>query len=463
MRFLTTTLALASSARGFASQSHRSFVSSIHQALRMSESSVSISDGFDGGNIKFVEVVDEGNITKVILRIKPDPYSELEKTNHFQYFAFRSTIHSNKQITYVIENAGDSSFPVAWPGSTTCVTRDLHDANSWTRALDTFYADGKLTWTTDQSAGSTYFSYFPPYSYGRHLDLIQKCAQSEYATVQVLGQSLDGRDIECVKAGSGDKICWIIHRQHPGETMAEFYAEGFLTRLLGLDTHGSLDGLVHTVLKEFTFYVVPNMCPDGSVRGHLRTNACGSNLNREWESTGIPGDEHYYKAPTMERSPEVLCVLKKMDETGVDAFLDVHGDEELPYNFVNGAEGCPNWGPRLMHLQGAFVASYSRANPDIQPFSGYAPDEALKAKMTVCSNQIGTRFDCLAGTLEMPYKDCLTNPDPKRGWSPARSAKLGASLLDALHYVYPYLRTEGEFWTELTSADAYVVPSPKYN
>ena len=74
MRFLTTTLALASSARGFASQSHRSFVSSIHQALRMSESSVSISDGFDGGNIKFVEVVDEGNITKVILRIKPDPY-----------------------------------------------------------------------------------------------------------------------------------------------------------------------------------------------------------------------------------------------------------------------------------------------------------------------------------------------------------------------------------------------------
>lgn len=74
MRFLTTTLALASSARGFASQSHRSFVSSVHQALRMSESSVSISDGFDGGNIKFVEAVDEGNITKVILRIKPDPY-----------------------------------------------------------------------------------------------------------------------------------------------------------------------------------------------------------------------------------------------------------------------------------------------------------------------------------------------------------------------------------------------------
>ena len=47
-----------------------------------------------------------------------------------------------------------------------------------------------------------------------------------------------------------------------------------------------------------TFRVVPNMSPDGSVRGQLRTNACGANLNREWASTGA------YEAPTLERSPE---------------------------------------------------------------------------------------------------------------------------------------------------------------
>ena len=39
---------------------------------------------------------------------------------------------------------------------------------------------------------------------------------------------------------------------------------------------------------------VPNMNPDGSYRGHLRTNASGANLNREW------------KNPTLERSPEVM-------------------------------------------------------------------------------------------------------------------------------------------------------------
>eukprot|EP00966_Prymnesium_polylepis_P070886 1646857-Prymnesium_polylepis.1 len=77
------------------------------------------------------------------------------------------------------------------------------------------------------------------------------------------------------------------------------------------------------------------MNPDGSTRGHLRTNACGANLNREWATTGE------YEAPTLARSPEVHHALRAMDATGVDVFADVHGDEALPFTFVSGAEGCP--------------------------------------------------------------------------------------------------------------------------
>ncbi len=50
------------------------------------------------------------------------------------------------------------------------------------------------------------------------------------------------------------------------------------------------------------FEKVPNMNPDGTWRGHLRTNAAGANLNREWD------------APTLEHSPEVYYVRNKMDE-----------------------------------------------------------------------------------------------------------------------------------------------------
>ena len=50
-----------------------------------------------------------------------------------------------------------------------------------------------------------------------------------------LGRTLMGREIECVTFGSGPRTCWVIHRQHPGESMASFFAEGLLGRLLGLD------------------------------------------------------------------------------------------------------------------------------------------------------------------------------------------------------------------------------------
>lgn len=63
---------------------------------------------------------------------------------------------------------------------------------------------------------------------------------------------------------------------------------GFLERLL--DSHSAL---ARHALQKAVFYVVPNMNPDGSWRGHLRTNAAGANLNREWAK------------PSLEISPEV--------------------------------------------------------------------------------------------------------------------------------------------------------------
>lgn len=90
----------------------------------------------------------------------------------------------------------------------------------------------------------------------------------------------------------------------------------------------------------------------------------------------------------MEWSPEVYVVLKAMDKMGVDAFLDVHGDEELPFNFLAGAEGDPNWGPRLQHLQGAFLASYTHANADMQQHVGYDPEPTGQGHLNTCPNQI---------------------------------------------------------------------------
>lgn len=37
---------------------------------------------------------------------------------------------------------------------------------------------------------------------------------------------------------------------------------------------------------------------------------------------------------------QVSHVRNKMDSVGLDMLLDIHGDEELPYNFINGNEVC---------------------------------------------------------------------------------------------------------------------------
>jgi murein tripeptide amidase MpaA len=423
--------------------------------------SISISDAFDGANIEMKE--QKGDT--ILLHIKPDVYTELEKKEHSQYFCFRSTLsglaeQTTSTVTYLIENADTVSYPQAWKGSTVFYTSNVVDADSWKRKLDTTYDEhGNLSWTHNHDRnGSVYFSYFPPFSYARHMDLLAKCTESEHARVETLGQTLQGREMECVQIGTGDTTCWIIHRQHPGECMAEYYAEGLLTRLLGLETNGQVDDTVRQVLKQFTFYIVPNMCPDGSVLGHLRTNAAGANLNREWAT--VEGSD--YQAPTLERSPEVYSVLHKMQETGVDIFLDIHGDEELPFNFLSGAEATNNWGPRLESLHGAFAAAYARSNPDMQTAVSYTPGTP-PGRPNTATNAVTNRFDCLAITLEMPFKDCLSNPDPEFGWSPNRSRMLGASVVEALAYVQPYLRASGEFWTELPPQDAYVRPSNKYD
>lgn len=372
----------------------------------------------------------------------------------------------------------------------------------WKRNLTTKYIDGKLTWQhVHTTNGSTFFSYFPPYTYNRHLKLISDCASSIASKrdnnykIESLGQTLQGRDIECILVGSGDRTAWIIHRQHPGETMAEFFAEGLLHRLLGVGKDGELDDMTKKVLDQYRIYIVPCMCPDGAVLGHLRTNNVGANLNREWATV-----QAEYTAPSMERSPEVHAVLKKMDETGCDFFLDVHGDEELPYVFLSGAEKTPLWeeSERMKYLHGYFVSCYQRANSDIQKgkclhnmyhdlhefrtilkcslrFSffctnssaaiGYPPpdnaEDALKY-MNVATNQVSNRFNCLGLTLEMPYKDCETNSDPSVGWSPERSKNLGSSLVEALEGMHPYLRAEGEFWTEFSDDDQYVEPTDNF-
>ncbi len=372
-----------------------------------------ITCNFDSGNI---DVISAERIDDIRLAIRKDNMSEF-----YQWFHFRLHSDSFEPHTIRLTNVNTSAYPKGWADYKAVAS---YDRETWFR-VDTAYDGEHLVITHYPEAESCYFAYFAPYSYERHMDLLSQAQATGLAQLVDLGNTLDNRDMSMLVIGepaAGKKKIWITARQHPGETMAEWFVEGLLDRLLDQD-----DGVARELLNKAVFYVVPNMNPDGSVRGHLRTNAAGVNLNREWQT------------PSMEKSPEVFLVRQKMLETGVDMFLDIHGDENLPYNFVAGAEGVPSYNAKMAQLETLFKQTLLAVTPEFQTEFGYELDAPGQANLTIASTWVAEQFKCLAYTFEMPFKDNANLPDAQFGWSDVRSKKLGNDTLIAVRAVVDLL------------------------
>jgi murein tripeptide amidase MpaA len=372
---------------------------------------ISISSAFDAGNIRVTGI--DGDIAT--LEIVADHMSDF-----YQWFHFRVAGAGGREVTLNITNCGGSAYPHGWPDYRACLSIDRED---WVRVDDTRYADGTLTIRFTPETDLVWVAYFAPYSMERHHDLISTVAALPGVEYRSLGQSLDGQDIDCLTIGEGELTVWLYGRQHPGETMAEWWMEGALEKLTDPD-----DPVARILRRDCTFHVVPNMNPDGSRRGHLRTNAVGVNLNREWH------------APSAEKSPEVLYVRNAMDDQPPAFAMDVHGDEAIPANFLAGFEGIPSLTERQSALFSQFSATLERISPDFQTRQGYEAPPPGKANLSMSTTQLAERFGCVSMTLEMPFKDNFDLPDDVYGWSPERSKYLAAACLDALHAMLPDLK-----------------------
>jgi murein tripeptide amidase MpaA len=373
-------------------------------------SSPTISSTFDSGAIELVAISHEAGAADIRLRIRRDSHADF-----WQWFHFRLSGARGTPCRLRFENAGACTYPEGWKDYRVVAS---YDRKRWHR-VPTTYDGTVMTVEHTPERDAVWYAYFEPYSLEQHQALIGRAADSSFARVERLGSSVEGRDIDLVTVGSNahaeKKNVWIIARQHPGEAMAEWFIEGMLERLLDRS-----DPVARRLLDCAVLHVVPNMNPDGSVRGNLRTNAAGANLNREWT------------APSMERSPEVLVVRERLQQTGVDVFFDIHGDEGLPYVFVAGGEMLPGFTPEQARAQTEFVEGFKRASPDFQDVHGYSAGKYNEEALKLASKWVGHTFGCLALTLEMPFKDNADLPDPDVGWNGDRSRKLGAALLGPL-------------------------------
>ncbi len=366
---------------------------------------LSVSSAFDGGNIRLISI--DGD--RVGLEIVKDHNSDF-----YQWFYFRVTGAGGRQLTLDIRNCAGAAYPHGWDRYQACMSEDRED---WAR-VETSYQNGILTINATPSSDSVWFAYFAPYTMERHHELIASVIGYPGLAYRSLGQTLDGQELDYLELTGGPLQVWLYARQHPGETMAEWWMEGAIERLL--DEH---DPVTRKLREKATFHIVPNMNPDGSRRGHLRTNAAGINLNREWH------------APSLEKSPEVHYVLEEMKKTGVDFAMDIHGDEAIEANFLAGFQGIPSWQADQQVLYDAFGQALVDISPDFQTERGYDIPPPGQANLSMSTTQLAERFGAVSMTLEMPFKDYDALPDPVYGWSPDRCRLLARACLDALHAV----------------------------
>ncbi|WP_295639299.1 M14-type cytosolic carboxypeptidase [Novosphingobium sp.] len=375
---------------------------------------IRIDANFDSGNIEVLRI----DAATATLAIRKDNGSDF-----FQWFHFRACAAAGQEMVLRITGLCASAYPGGWTDYAACVSEDRQ---VWTRA-ETAWEPGEdggtLTIRHAPVSGIAWFAYFAPYSIERHHDLVSEAAGGEGVTHRCLGTSLDGQPIDCLELGEGETQVWLYARQHPGETMAEWWMEGALSMLTDpADPHA------RRLRQKCRFHIVPNANPDGSRRGHLRCNAIGVNLNREWN------------APSAERSPEVLAIRNAMDETGVHFAMDIHGDEAIPAVFLAGFEGIPSWTEQQGSEYRRYRSILERRTPDFQTRRGYPEARPGSANLSMSTNQLAERFGagnglghgCVAMTLEMPFKDNADLPDPVYGWSPERSMLLGRECLAAL-------------------------------
>jgi len=378
--------------------------------------SISITSQFDAGAIDVVSAEDPAAIR---LRVRPDSHADFA-----QWFYFRVSGVRDEPLTMTFENAADCAFADGWREYRAVAS---YDRINWFR-VPTRYDGRVLTIEHTPDFDAVYYAYFEPYSEERHAGFLGAVQQMPHATLTEIGRTVQGRPMSLVSLGLTEeterpvkpkKNVWIIARQHPGETMAEWFVEGLIKRLAGWGDWAG-DPVARLIFDHAVFHIVPNMNPDGSVLGNLRTNAAGANLNREWME------------PDAARSPEVLAVRNAIHALGCDLFFDIHGDEALPYVFVAGSEMLPGFTEKQAQEQKAFIECFKQASPDFQDVYGYEASKYQTDALKLASKYVGNEFGCLSLTLEMPFKDNANLPDERVGWNGERSAALGASMLQAI-------------------------------
>lgn len=285
---------------------------------------VSVHADFEAGNVGRVTTVAENHV-----RCAVTGESDQDGRNRQpSWFYFRLDGVAGREMTVDITDLqGEYNYrPHKGQGLQNMRPVLSDDNETWQQAAD-------VEWLPEQSAIRVRFrtekdriwiARQPPYTMQRLGRLLSDLRGHPDLKVQTIGTSVEGRPVHLLTVTDSDtpdrrkKAIWLMARQHAWESGTSWVAEGLLRFLLSRDPQAV--GLRRRSIVK----LIPICDPDGVVRGGVRFNKHGYDLNRNWD------------AVDPKKMPEIASQRKAIlgwVDSGrpIHLFLTLHNTESVDY------------------------------------------------------------------------------------------------------------------------------------
>lgn len=202
------------------------------------------------------------------------------------------------------------------------------------------------------------------YSSSRVFDWMEHIGVQTGGTIQRIGSSIEGRDINLLSFGnkSTGRSIFIISRQHPPEVT------GFLAMKAFMETIADTTSRIANEFRSaYAIYNVPMMNPDGVDNGHWRHNAGGVDLNRDWTGFNQPETKAVRKFLRQKKSEQIEFLMGiDFHSTWKDVYYPIDStltepELELAYTWLNKIDGAlSNYSPNIKPADSRYPDIYSR-------------------------------------------------------------------------------------------------------
>ncbi len=285
---------------------------------------IAITADFEGGSIGQVRQLAENHF-QCALEGETDQDG---RNRQATWYYFRIDGAEGREMTIdLVDLAGEYNFrPNKGGVSDKTPPVVSYDQERWEHLTSIEYDPGepRLRLRLQPARSPVWVAHVPPYTTEQLGRLWGDVSAHAHLRRETIGKTVEGRGMllftitDPAVVDREKKVVWLMFRQHAWESGSSWAAEGALRFLL------SSEEAARRIRRETIFKIFPMCDPDGVVRGGVRFNRHGYDLNRNWD------------AADPEKMPEIAAqqrvVLEWVDGgRRLDLFVTLHNTETSEY------------------------------------------------------------------------------------------------------------------------------------